>query len=147
MSSNGGRHIHHLRAAGEANGNFPRAGASTAVRIPASTGVSQAIVDLISTRTGTTPATATTEISSNLVVVALSEVLTIPEKTLAAKGHSALTIQVRNSLYQGMRADAVAAVEEITGRRVAAYLTDQQHDPDLAVIAFVLERPAGEGSE
>jgi hypothetical protein len=35
-----------------------------------------------------------------------------------------------------MRADAVGAVERITGRQVAAYLTAHQHEPDTAVIAF-----------
>jgi hypothetical protein len=34
-----------------------------------------------------------------------------------------------------MRAEAVAAVEEITGRQVAAYLTAHE-PPDRAVIAF-----------
>ena len=35
-----------------------------------------------------------------------------------------------------MRAEAFAAVEAITGRRVAAYLTANQHDPEGAIIAF-----------
>ena len=136
MSSNGGKRIHHLRPArqlsqvprwepsSEANGNAPPSDTRTAV--------SQAIVDLIRTRTGSAPATAKTEMASELAIVTLSE---------------GLAGQAWNGLFQELRADAVAAVEGITGRQVAAYLTDQQHDPDLAMIAFVFGPRARAGSE
>lgn len=45
----------------------------------------------------------------------------------------------RTALHDGMRSDAVAAIEAITGKRVSAYLTDHRDDRDLAVIAFRLE--------
>jgi uncharacterized protein YbcI len=42
--------------------------------------------------------------------------------------------------YQGtMRRDLVAAVEEITGRTVSAFLSDNHVDPDLAVEVFVMQ--------
>ena len=61
------------------------------------------------------------------------------EKTLAAEGHSALAAQVRTALHDGMRSEAVAAIEAITGKRVSAYLTEHRDDRDLAVIAFHLD--------
>jgi uncharacterized protein YbcI len=61
------------------------------------------------------------------------------ERTLAAEGHRALATQVRDALQDGMRSDAVAAIEAITGKRVSAYLTGHRDDRDLAVIAFHLD--------
>lgn len=56
---------------------------------------------------------------------------------------SAMSRARRATLHDGMRADATAAMEAITGREVAAYLTAQQHDPDLAVLAFHFGPSAG----
>ena len=45
----------------------------------------------------------------------------------------------RRKAYQNaMRRQLVAAVEEITGRRVLAFLSDNHIDPDYAVESFVL---------
>jgi uncharacterized protein YbcI len=41
-----------------------------------------------------------------------------------------------------MRADLIAAIEELTGRKVRAFLSDNQIDPDIAVESFVLEPAA-----
>jgi hypothetical protein len=49
----------------------------------------------------------------------------------------------RTALHDGMRAQAVAAVENITGRQVTAYLTAHEVDPDLAIIAFHFGPTAG----
>jgi len=37
--------------------------------------------------------------------------------------------------------DCLTTVEELTQRQVVAYLTAQQHEPDLAVLIFYLGRP------
>lgn len=50
-------------------------------------------------------------------------------------------MEVRTALHDGIQAQATAAVEEITGRPVVAYLTAQQQEPDLAIIAFVFASP------
>lgn len=104
--------------------------------------ISQAIVRLVRTRTGRGPTKAKTSLSADLAIVTLGEYLTAAEKTLVRDGHSKLARQFRTTLHDGMRADAVAAVEEITGRQVAAYLTAHQHDPELAMIAFHFSPPA-----
>jgi uncharacterized protein YbcI len=110
--------------------------------------VSQALVGLVLTRTGKGPPKARTAISSDLVIVTLGDCLTQAEQTLVGEGRRALATQFRTALHEGMRAEAVAAVEHITGRHVVAYLTAQQHDADLAVFAFHLDSSAGlnEGS-
>jgi uncharacterized protein YbcI len=44
-----------------------------------------------------------------------------------------------------MSKEAVAHVEEITGRKVLAFLSDNHIDPDVAVESFVLEPEGGGG--
>lgn len=40
-----------------------------------------------------------------------------------------------------MRHDLVAAVEELTGRTVVAFMSDNHVDPDMAAELFVLDSP------
>lgn len=46
----------------------------------------------------------------------------------------------RAVLHEDIRAGAVEAVEAITGRRVSAYLAAQEHDPEIAILAFYFGR-------
>ncbi|HYN50912.1 MAG TPA: Na-translocating system protein MpsC family protein [Thermoleophilaceae bacterium] len=105
--------------------------------------ITRAIVGLLRRRTGRGPPKAKTLMSSDLAIVTLGDCLTAAEKTLAREGHSALATQFRDALHDGMRAEAVAAVQAITGRQVTAYLSAHEHDPELAVIAFHLGPHAG----
>ena len=84
-----------------------------------------------------------TDISPDLAIVTLEDWLISAEQTLLDDGRRALAAQFRTALHEGMRPEAVAAVEQITGRRVAAYLTAHQQDPSVAVIAFHFDRSAG----
>ena len=83
-----------------------------------------------------------TDISSDIAIVTLEDSLTPAERTLVSEGRRALVTQFRSALNDGMRAEAVAAVEEVTGRQVAAYLTAHE-PPDMAVIAFHFGPDAG----
>ena len=73
--------------------------------------------------------------SPDLAIVTLEDWLTPAERTLISEGRRELVTQFRTAIHDGMRAEAVAAVEEITGREVAAYLTAHE-PPDMAIIAF-----------
>lgn len=72
----------------------------------------------------------------------LGDCLTIAEKSLAENGHEKHVKDGRHELHHAIREAAVAAVEDMTGRRVGAYLTDQHHNPDVAVIVFLFEPPS-----
>jgi DNA-binding MltR family transcriptional regulator len=50
------------------------------------------------------------------------------------------------AFQDAMRSKFVAAVEELTGERVTAFLSQVHADPDYALEAFVLEKPAGDGA-
>jgi uncharacterized protein YbcI len=99
------------------------------------------IVDLLRQHTGKGPTQARAAMSSNLVVITLADCLTIAERRLAAAGHGELITSARSAIHQGMRSEATTIVEEFTHRQVAAYLTDQENDPDLTVIIFYLAPP------
>jgi uncharacterized protein YbcI len=76
----------------------------------------------------------------DVVTVILEETLTRGERNLVLAGHAETVLEARRLHQQTMRADLVATVEELTGRSVSAFLSDQQTDPDVAVETFLLTR-------
>ena len=126
--------LHHLRSLSDVSSPpafTPGANGS------ASGEISTAIVHLLRRRAGRGPTQAKTVIAEDLVIVTVRNCLTIAETTLADHGRSELAMQIRTSLHDAIRDEAVAVVERISGRDVVAYLADQHHDPDIAVLAFV----------
>ena len=99
--------------------------------------ISRAVAGLLRAHTGTRPTAVNTEMSSALAIVTLGERRAEARALGDGEGQSAAERQLRTAVYQGMRAEAVAAVEGITDRQVVAYLTDHQHEPELAVMVFV----------
>lgn len=100
--------------------------------------ISTEVVGLLRRHTGRGPTKARTFISSDLVVVTLSECLTTAETEVAAAGHGELVARARSVLYDRIRADATTIVEELTDSHVTAYLTAQHDDADLAILVFYL---------
>jgi uncharacterized protein YbcI len=147
LNSHARRRIHCLRplrnlsAVATAETDRGQEHAHTAGECAAS--ISRAMVRLLRARTGKGPSKARTALSSELAIVTLGDYLTEAERTLAGEGRGEVAIWFRTALLDGMRAEAVAAVEALTGRQVAAYLTAHEHDPDLAIIAFHFAPAAG----
>jgi uncharacterized protein YbcI len=105
--------------------------------------ISNAIRQLIADYTGRGPTRARTSIRDNLVVVLLEDTLTKGERRLVSKGRDDRVIDYRREFQDAMREDAIASVEELTGRKVAAFMSANHIAPDLAAELFVLE-PAPE---
>ena len=102
--------------------------------------LSNAVVRLLREYTGRGPTRAYAHFDGDLIAVVLRDTLTKGERSLVRDGLSDLVLATRRA-YQGtMRADLIAAVEEITGRTVSAFMSDNHIDPDLAVEMFVMER-------
>lgn len=147
MKSHQGPRVHHLRSLRDAVAppllEAPRADGrnGTPSNAIATADITDTLVGLLRVHTGRAPRNAETALTSDLAVVTLRGCLTTAERTLAAEGLSGLAMEVREALHGGIRSQATAAVEEITGRPVAAYFTAQQHEPDLAIIAFVFASP------
>lgn len=104
--------------------------------------ISTRLVGLLREHSGRGPTKAKALISSDLVLVTLADCLLTYEQHLVAAGHGELVQRARGVLHQEMRVEAIAIVEELTHRRVDAYLTAQHHEPDVAILVFYLAPPS-----
>ncbi|MCA1700772.1 MAG: DUF2294 domain-containing protein [Actinobacteria bacterium] len=100
--------------------------------------ISKAVVMLLHEFTGRGPTKARTTIGDDTVVVTLRDSLTKAERTLASHGQAIEVLAMRRAFQNTMRADLIAAVERLTGRTVEAFLSDNLHEPDVAVEIFLL---------
>jgi len=66
------------------------------------------------------------------------------ERTLIDTGQEESVYQMRRSFQQAMEEEFRNVVEEATGRKVIAYMSSINVDPDMAVELFVLEPLEGD---
>lgn len=109
-------------------------------------GISNAVVRLLSEYTGRGPTKARTHIHEDLITVVLRDTLTKGERSLVAAGKANVVMTTRNAYQQAMKTDLVSAVERCSGRIVAAFLSENHIEPDIAIESFVLEPRAGAGN-
>jgi uncharacterized protein YbcI len=108
--------------------------------------ISTLIVRTMSEYTGRGPTKARTYINGDVVTVVLHDTLTKGERSLVNDGLSELVLSTRKAFQSTMRHDLVSGIEEILGREVSAFLSDNHIDPDIAVETFLLA-PAGTGPQ
>jgi uncharacterized protein YbcI len=108
--------------------------------------ISNAIVGLLRDYTGRGPTHARTTIGPDTIVVTLRDSLTKAERTLAQRGQELQVLAMRRALQNTMRDDMIMAVEQLTGRSVEAFLSDNLHQPDVAVEIFLMHRTNGNGN-
>lgn len=107
--------------------------------------ISSMVVRLLHSYTGRGPTKAWTSIAPDLVTVVLRDSLTKGEQSLVADGKGQLVLEMRHAYQQTMRPDLITGVEELTGRKVLAFLSANHLDPDVAIESFVLEpRPSSD---
>jgi uncharacterized protein YbcI len=109
--------------------------------------ISTTVVKALARTTGRGPTKAKTALGDNGVFVVLEDTLTRGEQTLADAGESAAVLDLRRRWQQVMRADVSREIEELTGRKVIGFMSDNHIDPDLAVEVFVLEPLADPDSQ
>lgn len=108
-----------------------------------SAAISNAVVGLLHDYTGRGPTHARTTIGPDTIVVTLRDCLTKAERTLAEHGQAVEVLAMRRAFQNTMRTELIAAVERLTCRRVEAFLSDNLHDPDVAVEIFLMGRENG----
>ncbi|MFL5907344.1 MAG: DUF2294 domain-containing protein [Solirubrobacterales bacterium] len=101
--------------------------------------ISTQLVQLHSRYYGKGPTKAKTHMINDTVVCILRGGFTTVERTLLETGQSESVYQMRRSFQTAMEDPFRAIVEEATGRKVIAYMSQVHFDPDLAVEFFVLE--------
>ncbi len=71
--------------------------------------------------------------------VVLQDTLTRGERNLAEAGEGKAVLDLRRKWQRVMQSDVSREIEELTGRKVIGFMSDNHIDPDLAVEVFVLE--------
>jgi uncharacterized protein YbcI len=101
--------------------------------------ISTGLVQLHSRYYGKGPTKAKTHIVDDTVISILRGGFTTVERTLIDQGNVDAVYAMRRSFQMAMEDQFTAVVEEATGRKVSAYMSQIHQDPDLAIEIFVLE--------
>jgi uncharacterized protein YbcI len=88
---------------------------------------------------GRGPTKAKSYLQDDVLCAVLSDIYTTVEKTLIDVGRGEHVRDTRHVFQLAMEKKFCQAVEEITGRRVRAFLSQTHIDPDVAVEIFLLE--------
>jgi uncharacterized protein YbcI len=110
--------------------------------------ISNTVVKALARTTGRGPTKAKTTLGDNGVFVVLQDSMTQGEHTLADAGEGEAVLDLRRLWQRVMKDDISREIEELTGRKVIGFMSDNHIDPDLAVEVFILEPlPADEGAD
>jgi len=101
--------------------------------------ISDTVVQALARTTGRGPTKAKTTLGDNGVFVVLQDSLTRGEQTLTDAGEGEAVLDLRRRWQRVMKADLSREIEELTGRKVVGFMSDNHIDPDIAVEVFVLE--------
>ena len=101
--------------------------------------IASTVVQALARTTGRGPTKARTTLGDNAVFVVLQDTLTRGEQTLADAGEGNVVLDLRRRWQSVMQTDVSHEIEQLTGRKVVGFMSDNHIDPDLAVEVFVLE--------
>jgi uncharacterized protein YbcI len=100
--------------------------------------ISREVVGLHAEYYGKGPTKARTYIDDDIVVVVLQETFTRAEKTLAVRGEGAAIQHIRRRFQQQMADSFTSVVEQATGRKIRAFLSETNIEQDVSVEIFLL---------
>lgn len=101
--------------------------------------VSEGLVGLHREFYGKGPERTKTFAVNDTILCMLYGGFTATEQTLITEGEGAEVESLRHRVQSTMRKRSVAVVEEAVGRKVVAYMSQANTDPDIAVELFILE--------
>ena len=101
--------------------------------------ISNTVVRALARTTGRGPTKAKTTLGDNGIFVVLQDSLTRGEQNLTDAGEGEAVLDLRRRWQRVMRDELSREIEELTGRKVIGFMSDNHLDPDLAVEVFVLE--------
>jgi uncharacterized protein YbcI len=104
--------------------------------------ISTAVVRELASTTGRGPTQAKTTLGDNAVFVVLHDTLTRGERSLVDAGESEAVLDLRRRWQNVMRSSCSQKIEDLTGRKVVGFMSDNHIDPDIAVEVFILEAVA-----
>jgi uncharacterized protein YbcI len=108
-------------------------------RASASNTISNGLSKLHRDHYGRGPDTVRTVIGHDHVITFLEDLYIPVERTLLNAGEVAAVVETRLAFQRAMKKQFTAVVEDATGRKVRAFLSQVHVDPDISAEIFVLE--------
>jgi uncharacterized protein YbcI len=105
--------------------------------------ISNAMVHIYRESFGRGPTGAKTYVLDDLVFCVLRDGLTAVERTLRDQGEGAFVREMRVKFQDAVEDQMRGKVEEVTGRRVTAFLSQANVEPELMIEVFFLDGPVG----
>ena len=90
---------------------------------------------------GRGPIKAKTYVLDNLIVCVLSNGMTPIERTMIEGGEPDRVLEMRRDFQRMMKVRYSEMIEELTGRKVLAFLSQAHVEPDLTIEMFLVDRP------
>ena len=90
---------------------------------------------------GRGPVKAKTYVLDNLIVCVLSDGFTAIERTMIEGGEPERVLDMRRDFQRMMKARYSQMVQELTGRKVLAFLSQTHLEPDVTIEVFLLDGP------
>jgi uncharacterized protein YbcI len=131
-----------IHAARADPGLYPLAGGKLLAEI------TNRIVSLVREHYGRGPIKAKTYVLDNLVVCVLTDGgFTAIERTMMGGGEPERVLEMRRDFQRMMKVRYSETIEELTGRKVLAFLSQAHVEPDLTIEMFLMDGPlAGFGA-
>jgi uncharacterized protein YbcI len=104
--------------------------------------ITNRIVALMREHYGRGPIKAKTYILDNLIVCVLSDGFTAIERTMMEGGEPERVLEMRRDFQRMMETRYSEMIQELTGRKVLAFLSQAHVDPDLTIEMFLIDGPA-----
>ena len=104
--------------------------------------ISNALVALYKKHLGKGPTRCRTYLEPDMILVVMAGGYSAGERTLFEAGRWYEVRSARQIWQDSMQERFITAIEGLAGRKVAAFMSANRQDPDLAVEIFVLEPQA-----
>src|SRR5437660_2835159 len=103
--------------------------------------ITDRIVALMREHYGRGPIKAKTYVLDNLIVCVLGNGLTAIERTMIEGGEPDRVLEIRRDFQRLMKTRYSEMIEQLTGRKVLAFLSQAHVEPDLTVEMFLMDGP------
>jgi uncharacterized protein YbcI len=110
-----------------------------------SAAISNSVVQCVREYTGRGATKARTAIMNDMIVTRMDDTLTKGERSLADSGKGDMVSEIRRCFQMTMEDDLRSRIEQLTGRKVLAFMSANHIEPDMAVEVFILEPASSDG--
>jgi uncharacterized protein YbcI len=101
--------------------------------------ITEQLVKLMREHYGRGPMKAKTYVLDNVIVCVLSHGFIALEQTMMEGGESERVLDMRRGFERLMKTQYTAVIEDLTGRKVLAFLSQAHVEPDLTVEMFLMD--------